>query len=150
MSIQTSYSERISPPSPGTIAGADYNTHTGNCETSAGIGFGLPVSQGTGDKGVVLGGALADFLGITVKDITLVASASEFVDKYEQYKNVGYIGRGQIWVLASVAVSAGDPVHYVSATGAWKMSGDIGPIVGARYVTSGGAGDRVLVELGAK
>jgi hypothetical protein len=72
------------------------------------------------------------------------------LDKYPQYKNVGYLSRGQIWVEASVAVGANDPVHYDTTTGAWKISGGIGPIVGARYVTSGAAGDRVVIELQAR
>jgi hypothetical protein len=102
------------------------------------LASGRPVSQGAGDKGVVLGGALADFLGISVRDITLVDSS--VLDKYPRYKNMAYLNSGQIWVEASVAVGAGDPVHYDTTTGAWKISGGIGPIVGARYVTSGAAG----------
>jgi hypothetical protein len=146
--VQGGYNARIGKPSPGTIEGCDFNTATGNCETAAGIAFGKPVSQGSGDKGVVLGGALANFLGVTVRDITQVDAT--VLDKYPQYKNVGYLSRGQIWVEASVAVGANDPVHYDTTTGAWKISGGIGPIVGARYVTSGAAGDRVVIELQAR
>lgn len=148
--IQSDYAERMLPPSPGTIAGSNHDGGTGTCEEEDGIGFGLPVQQGTADKGVLLAGALADFLGVSIRDVTLVASAAEFVDKYEQYSNVGYLKKGQIWVLAGAACAAGDPVHYNATTGAWAITGGTGPIVGARYVTSGGVGDRVLIELQAK
>lgn len=146
--VQSSYSETMSAPSPGTIQSADFNTKTGICETVAGIGFGLAVSSGTADKGVVIGGLLADFLGISIKDVTLVDSVTP--DEYQQYQNLGYISRGQIWVSPTVSVSADDPVHYVQATGAFVKSGAIGPIVGARYVTSCGAGGRAIVELQAR
>ena len=149
--VQTTYGERMLPPSPGTIAGSDFNTKTGTCEEAAGIGFGKPVSQGVNsDKGVALAGALADFLGISVRDIAAHRlQASVGADEYSQYSNMGYLSRGQIWVEASVAVEAGDPVHFNATTGVWLITGGTGPIPGARYVTSGGAGDRVLVELGA-
>lgn len=149
--IQTDYTERMLPPSPGTIAGSDFNTKTGNCETAAGIGFGLAVSQGVlSDKGVVLGGALPGFLGISVRDITLASVGGASVDKYQQYKNIGYLSRGQIWVLAGAAVAANDPVHFDAATGAISNAGGVGPIPGARFVTSGANGSRVLIELQAK
>jgi hypothetical protein len=99
-------------------------------------------------RALSLAARLANFLGVTVRDITQVDAT--VLDKYPQYKNVGYLSRGQIWVEASVAVGANDPVHYDTTTGAWKISGGIGPIVGARYVTSGAAGDRVVIELQAR
>jgi hypothetical protein len=146
MSIQTTYDERIGVPRAGTIGGSDFNTKTGIVETAAGIAAGLAVSQGVADKGVVIGGLLVDFLGVSVRDITLGAET----DVYPQYKNLGYISRGQIWVVASVAVAADDPVHYVQATGAFTNTGAIGPIVGARWVTSAASGERALIELQAR
>lgn len=149
MPIQTDYAERMRLPSPGTIAGSDYGSKTGNVEEADGIGFGLPVSQGTGDKGVALAGALADFLGISIRDVTVGARETN-PDQYNQYQNLGYVNRGQIWVEVAVAVSAGDPVHFNATTGAWAISGGTGPIVGARYVTSAASGGRAIVELQAR
>jgi hypothetical protein len=146
MAIQTSYDERMGLPAAGTIGGSDFNTKTGIVETVAGIAAGLAVSQGAADKGVVIGGLLADFLGVSIRDVALGAS----VDVTPRYKNLGYISRGQIWVTPSVAVTVDDPVHYVQATGAFTNTGAIGPIVGARYVTSAAAGERALIELGAR
>lgn len=147
--IQTEYTERMLPPSPGTIAGSDFNTKTGTCEEADGIGFGLAVSQGSADKGVALGGLLADFLGVSIKDITVPANAAS-PDEYPQYRNVGYLSRGQIWVLAGAAVSADDAVHYDATTGAFSNTGGQGPIPGARWVTSAANGDRALIELQAR
>lgn len=145
MAVQTSYTERMQPGRPGLIVGSDYNTDTGNVETVAGIGFGLAVSQGSADKGVVIGGALAGFRGITVRDVTL---ESDQLDKYARYQSAGILTRGKIWVTPAVSVVAGDPVHYVSATGVFTNTGDIGPITGARYVSSAaGTGDLAVVEL---
>ena len=142
--VQSTYAENIDAARAGLLAGCDYNIDTGIVETAAGIGFGLAVSQGSvSDKGVVLGGALAGFRGISVRDVTLGAE----VDAYAQYKNLGVITRGKVWVTVAVAVAPNDPVHYVSATGAFTNTGDIGPILGARYVTTAGIGELAQVEL---
>jgi hypothetical protein len=50
----------------------EHSVTTRLCETTAGIGFGLAVSQGTGDKGCILGGSA--FIGVTVRDIALSLS----------------------------------------------------------------------------
>jgi hypothetical protein len=143
MATQSTYQENLDVARPGLLVGCDFNADTGICETAAGIGFGLAVGQGSADKGVVLGGALAGFRGISVRDVALGAE----VDAYPQYGNVGVITRGKVWVTVAAAVAAGDPVHYVSATGAFTNTGDIGPILGARYVTSAAQDGLAQVEL---
>jgi hypothetical protein len=150
MTTQTTYSERMAPPSPGTIAGANFDTTTGICETAApGIGFGLAVSQGTlSDQGVILGGTAATFRGVSVKDVTLrgdVASAN--LDHYQIPDNVAICHKGEIWVEPTVAVNANDPVWFDGATGTFNKSTGIGPIKGARWKTSCGIGGRAIVEL---
>lgn len=91
------------------------------CETAAGIPFGVAVSQGTADKGVVIGGSA--FVGISVRDITQIGhpidplnSGWGDVDKYPQYMNMGVMTRGHIWVMAKGIVAPGDPLYY-EATG---------------------------------
>jgi len=141
MAVQTSYSERMSPPGPGTISGSDFDTVTGLCETaSPGIPFGRAVSQGTlSDKGVVLGGTAAAFRGVSVRDITLGAEQ----DAYLPPNNVGILKKGEVWLEPSVAVAANDIVHFDTATGIFKISGGI-LVKGARWVTSCGVGGRAI------
>lgn len=140
--VQSSYPERISAPTAGTIAGCDFKTRTGTVETAA-IAFGIAVSQGAADKGIVKGGAAADFLGISIRDVT--AGAEQ--DNYAVGQNAGYISEGQVWVVAGAAVGAGDAVHFDATSGAISnASGHT--IANSRFVTSGASGDRVLVELG--
>lgn len=141
--VQSTYSERMAPVGPGTITSSDYDTVTGLCETAApGIGFGLAVSQGTlSDKGMVLGGSLAGFRGPSVRDITLGAEQ----DKYLPPNNVSAARRGQVMLEPGTAVLANDPVWFDTVTGIfYKATGTnrVGPVKGAHWVTSCGAGGR--------
>lgn len=152
MTTQTSYSERMAPPGPGTIAGNMDNARvaTGICETaSPGIPFGRAVAQGTlSDQGRVLGGALNIFRGVSVRDITLRGDqGSTTLDKYQAPNSMGCLESGDIWVEPSVAVAVTDPVHYDATTGIFKISGGSGPIVGAKWKTSCGVGGRAILEL---
>ena len=144
--IQRDYSERIDKPRAGTIKGSNFQTKTGNCEVALGLAFGVPVSQGVGDIGLLLAGAIGAFLGVTTRDIALGAEQ----DRYNQYQNVGYLTQGEIWVVASVAVSPADPVHFNATTGAWLITGGTGPIVGARWRTTAAPGEVAVLELQAK
>lgn len=142
---QNTYRERMAAAVAGLVANEnDFTTDTRICETVAGIGFGLAVGQGVADKGGVLGGALTGFVGVSVRDVTLVHDTP---DKYARYDNMGVLFRGDIWVAPAVAVAANDPVHYVSATGVFTNTGDIGPIVGARWMTSAAEGELAVLRL---
>lgn len=146
MAVQTSYSEHIAPPVAGVIAGQMDNarTVTGICETEAGIPFGRAVSQGSAsDAGVVLGGALATFRGVSIRDITLGAE----IDIYKPPANVGYLESGDIWVEPTVAVNVNDVVWFNATTGTFNKSTGIGPIPGARWKTSCGIGGRAILSL---
>jgi|SRR5690625_1017480 len=104
-------------------------------EDAAGIGMGLPVSQGTNDRGVTAGAA--NFVGITVNDY--------ITESFEQYEQARLMTEGTIWVRAAGAVSAGDSVTYASG---WKTGGTTGQVLtNARYETSGGNGDLVVIRL---
>jgi hypothetical protein len=143
--VQTTYVEGIRRALAGTIYGTDYETITGLVETAAGIGFGLPVGQGVADKGVVLAGASNKFIGVTVRDVTLIHATAD-LDKYVENENVGILRRGMIWVTASIAVAAGDAVHYDTTTGAWSNTGGA-TITNAKWVKSAGAGEVGLIYL---
>lgn len=145
--MQDTYQEGMDDNTPGTVAGNFDNarTSTGTCETEAGIGFGLAVARGTlSDRGTVLGGAITDFRGVSIKDTTLVSATP---DKYLKPNSMGILESGEIWVEPSVAVAIGDPVHYDATTGVFKISGGSGPVVGARWKTSCGIGGRAILQL---
>lgn len=145
--VQAAYSERIDAGRAGVILGGDQaDVDTGICETVAGLAFGIAVSQGSADKGVVIGGTRVTFRGITVRDITL---ESADLDKYPQYSNVGVMTEGKIWCTPSHAVAPGDAVYFVAATGVLtnQSGGNQGPINGARFVTTAVADALAVVEL---
>jgi len=142
--IQTTYVEGMPKAAAGLVKSSDHAIHTGVVETTDGIGFGLPVAQGAADNGVIAADTLAKFLGISVRDVTVAAET----DKYPRYANMGYLKRGQIWVVAGAQVVAGDPVHFNPTGGVWLKTGQQGPIPRARYATSAAIGEFVLIEIG--
>ena len=138
MSIQDTYTEGMKAPPPGTLTGSGetIDSFTGNAETD-GIPFGRAVSRGTvathGDNAVILGGTTALFRGVSIRDVTVKAGND---DEYKEYDNVGVLRKGEIWLEPSVAITAGDPVHFNGTTGVFTNTGGIGPIKGARWQTS--------------
>lgn len=154
MTTQTTYNERMAPAYNGMLAGEVDNakTTTGICETAApGIPFGRAVSQGSSsDYGVILGGSLAGFRGISIRDITLrgdVASAN--LDAYQPPNSVGVLEGGDIWVSPSAAVTAHDTVKF-DATSGILQPGATGAgllIPGAYWKTSCGIGGMAIVSL---
>lgn len=132
MAVQTSYAERMNP----AVAGMPANMRNFDAITrtaDGGIAFGVAVSRDADDpeNKCAQGGALADFLGITYKDITLEVSQSDaFVDG----NNVGIMTSGEVWVSVTGVPGPNDPVHYDATTGVFKSSGGNGPILGARWM----------------
>jgi hypothetical protein len=152
MTTQTTYSERMAPPAPGTVAGNfdGCRTTTGICETaSPGIPFGRAVSQGSlSDLGVILGGSLAGFRGVSIRDITLRGDLA-VVDAYLPPNSVGVLEDGDIWVEPASAVVAHAAVYFNATTGLFddSASGNVGPIPGAYWKTSCGVGGRAIVAI---
>jgi hypothetical protein len=127
--VQTRYRPQIQPALVGMIADeAGSEVGTRQCETAAGIAFGLAVSQGTNDKGAVIGGSA--FIGISVRDVTLDGSPIDplgdrvagTLDIYPQYSNMGVISRGHIWVEAEANVRGGDAAFYDTTSGKFSNS----------------------------
>lgn len=144
--VQGAYGTALAVGVPGMPASMEgWDADTGIVETVAGIGFGLAVSKGTADRGIVIGGTA--FRGITYKDITLLPGAT--ADIYPRYYNAGVMRRGDIWVTAVDAVTPADAPQWVNATGAiQKATGaGISAIVGGRFLTTAGAGTPVLLRL---
>lgn len=143
--VQSTYAEGMTRAVAGMVANmTNYDADTRNCETAAGIGFGKPVGQGTAENGGVLAGPLAGFVGVSVRDVTLV---SDTADEYQENDNMAVLTEGDINVVVSVAVLVTDPVHYNATTGAWLITGGEGPIVGARWMKGAGIGGVAVLRL---
>jgi hypothetical protein len=123
-------------------------TDSKTVETAAGIGFGLAVSQGTNDRGVILGGTA--FVGITRADPTIGradVSPALTLDSYPQNDNAAVLAMGDIWVIPDNAVTAGEAVYYSTTTGKLGHSGGT-VIEDARWMTGAAAGALALLRLG--
>lgn len=132
--VQATYSATIDEAyagMPGTMR--DYDDVTKINEDEDGIGFGLAVGRGSGDNGCSLGGTVPQFLGATLRDITLVALEGENADEYATGANVGVRTQGEIWVQVTGTPGPGDPVHFNATTGVFAASGGSGPVLGARW-----------------
>ena len=148
--VQTTYSTGIRPGVEGGFAtewGSAVVTETRMVEGTAGIGFGRIVSKGTGVKGAVLGGALADILGATVRDITLIAQAGQTVDKYQNGDNMAVMNEGDMWVVVNSAVTAGATVTYLAADGTFAPAATAVAIPGSRWITSAASGGLAIARL---
>jgi hypothetical protein len=150
--VQSTYTRYMVAGEVGMLAtqhkfDADSRIFEEHASPAAGIGFGLAVNQGAGDKGCRLGGS-GGFCGITIKNPTLIAS--EFTDKWAGGDTVDVLVKGDIWAVAEAAVTAGEAVYYNSATGVLGHSG--GTLIhNARWMTSTtGASQIAVVRLGAQ
>jgi hypothetical protein len=123
--LQTTYRPQIAPFLLGLIPDEnDAELMTRVCNTAAGIGFGVGVSQDVVDKNCVLGGT--QFIGLTQRDKTLAQAPVDPlslidnpnpVDKYGQWTNVSIMTRGRIVVRAGATVTAWQPLFYDATTG---------------------------------
>jgi|SRR5215471_4932267 len=150
VAVQTTYTATIQPGAEGQ-QGTMYEddaVDSRNCETAAGIAFGRAVSEGANAGGAVLGGATR-FIGITVRDITLVAKQGQTVDLYQQYQEMGVVLKGEIWVRPVAAVTHGSPATYDSTTGQLNPATAGVAIPASRYITSASAGQLALLQLTA-
>ena len=147
--VQSSYGTGLRPGLKGMIAtewGIDRKVENRIVEDTAGISFGRVVSKGTGVKGAVVGGALVDMLGVSVRDITLIAAAGQTVDKYQNKDNMGVLNEGDIWVVANSAVTAGTTVTYNTTDGTFAPATGVA-INGSRWLTSAASGGLAIARL---
>jgi hypothetical protein len=150
VAVQTTYTATIQPGAEGMLGTMyeDSSVDSRNCETAAGIAFGRAVSEGANSGGAVLGGATR-FIGLTVRDITLVAKQGQTVDLYQQYQEMGVLLKGEMWVRPVAAVTHGAPATYDSTTGQLNPATAGVAIPASRYITSAGAGQLALLQLTA-
>jgi hypothetical protein len=149
MPVQTTFPETMRQGFPGMVNRmVDYNAVTRNCATAAGIPAARAVSQGAADIDAVIGGTVVAFLGITIMDPTVLHPNPSTPDVYPQYSNMGILTKGEIFATATVATTAGDPVHFGAADGILTNTGGIGPVVGARWKHTRLANELNVVQLG--
>lgn len=137
MSVQTTYSDTLDAAVVGQRANQEpARLISRNVEDAAGIAFGLAVSQGTADRGAkAFGTGDTAILGISTRERSTDATAP---DVFAENSSALVMTSGCIWVTASVAVNAGDPVYVIPATGAFAKTSVSSAvlIVGARWDTS--------------
>lgn len=146
MPVQTTYNTEQRKAVAGMIADMTAKTLVSRTvEDAAGIGFGKAVSQGAADFGcLAFDGSPASILGITVRERSVDA------DKFEQYDSARVMLKGAIWVVATVAVDAGDPVYVRPSNNTFqKDNSNSGvQISNAKWETSAEAGELAIVRLG--
>jgi len=108
MAVQSTYSDNMAAAYAGMIANTEPNVLISRTvETAAGIGFGVPVIQGTADDGCDVVAASTDtIVGITVRD------QSTEDDTFARFDSALLMRKGVLWVTVTDAggVSAGDAV----------------------------------------
>lgn len=144
--IQSTYTT-MSAARAGQIADMQesYNAFSRTVSTAAGIAFGAPVQRGASDglAKAIGDGSATTFLGVAVRTQSRDANNA---DKFTQYEDVRILDKGTIWVTASVAVTQGDSVYFVTATGAWTNSATSSTSVANAVwdTTTSGAGLAIL------
>lgn len=150
--IQSTYSENIDDAVNGMLANANNEVITKIVEETNGIGFGVACSQGTADNQADLGASAATgFIGISVRDRSLVNESGQEADEYQDGQNIALLVRGEIWVTTGGAVNDGDDVTFNSTTGVLSSAATSGSqfaITGARWMTTASSGGLARVRLG--
>ena len=155
MAVQTSYPDT----QPAAVAGHQATqipaTLISRTVETAALAFGKPVAQGTDDKGCTLF-AGTEFIGISLLDrsaagttVTNGQVVSRAPDVFGVGESARIMTKGDVWVVASVAVDAGDPVYATTAGAFAKATGGGNVLIpGARWDTSAGIGALAVVRLG--
>ncbi len=143
--VQTNYNSRLSNGQVGQLADlGEANVISRDVQPVGGIGFGVAVIQGTAANQCTVGGA-GNFLGITVRDPAVDATAGE---KYVRYSNASIVTRGAIWVTAGEAVAFGDLVYRTAAGVLNKTAAGNTLVAGARWESAAASDALAIVRLG--
>lgn len=108
-------------------------------------GFGVPVFQGTANKGATKTGS-AKFLGVTTIDRAVYTDEMLTQEGFRQHDSMLVMEVGVIWVEASVAVAAGDTA-YVTSAGAFTNVATSNIAVGNFETVTTGAGQLTKLRL---
>lgn len=158
MPVQTSYPDT----QPAAVAGAQATmvpaTIISRSVETAAIGFGKAVAQGTADKGChAFGSGDTAILGITLLDrsasglsVTNGQVTGQTADTFGVGESARIITKGDVWVVAGVNVTAGQPVYVRPSNGDFQPTNanSAVQIAGARWDTSATAGSLAVVRLG--
>lgn len=141
ITVQSTYSTSIAAGYAGMVAnGEESNRISRTVEDAAGIAFGSPVFRGSGDHGCTATPAASKFLGIVIADAGQVPASGETADTIAQYRTVGILNEGVIWVNSSVAVNQGDQAYVTSGKAITNVSTSNTAINGRFDATTTGAG----------
>lgn len=149
MAVQTNYLDKMAAAFAGMIADTGPNDlFSRNVETAAGIGFGVPVQQGTSDDQCkVMAAGATSCMGISVRDQSAVG------DKFAQYDSALLMRKGPLWVTVTDAggVNADDPVWVTLSTGTFGNADPGGAdglhLPGCRWETSGANGELAKIRV---
>lgn len=148
MAVQTTYSDSMAAALAGMIANTEPNVLVSKLvETSGGVGFAVPVIQGTADNQCDEVAASTDtVIGITVRDQSAIA------DTFDEADAALLMRKGVLWVTVTDAggVSAGDDVWVLVADGTFSNA-DAGSdgslkINNARWETSASNGELAQIR----
>ena len=142
MALQTTYAASMAAGYKGMIANTEPTVLISRLvETTAGIGFGVPVIQGTADNECdVVGASTDDVIGITVRDQSVTG------DLFAAGESALLMRQGVLFVTVTDAggVSAGDDVWVLVDNGTFSNAdaGSDGSIklAGCRWETSAANG----------
>lgn len=149
MAVQSTYLDKMATAYVGMIANGEPNVLISReVETSAGIGFGVPVIQGTADNQCDVVAASTDaVIGITVRD------QSTTDDKFAENDSALLMRKGVIWVTVTDAggVAAGDDVWVLVSNGTFSNA-DAGTdgslkLAGCRWETSAANGALAAIRV---
>ncbi|WP_395175051.1 hypothetical protein [Roseibium alexandrii] len=145
MAVQTTYNETMDAARAGQIVNTEHKELISRTvEDAAGFGFGIPVAQGSNDKGATatLTG-VSEIVGITVRERSTNPATP---DKRGQYESTLLMRKGVIWVVVTDAggVDAGDLV-WINLTNGTFSNADVGSsnglqLSGCRWETSAANG----------
>lgn len=154
MAVQSTYLDNMAAAYAGMIVNTEPNNLISKLvETTGGIGFAVPVIQGTADSECdEVAASTDDIIGITVRD------QSTTVDTFAAGESALIMQRGVLWVTVTDAggVAAGDPVWVKVSDGTfsnadagtngslrinnarWETSAANGALAQIRFDTNGG------------
>lgn len=149
MAVQSTYLDSMAAAFAGMIADTGPNDlFSREVETVAGVGFGVPVQQGTSDDQIaVMGAGATNCVGITVRD------QSTTNDKFAQKESALLMRNGPLWVVVTQAagVSADDDVWVTLSTGTFGNADPGGSnglkLAGCRWETSGANGELAKIRV---
>lgn len=149
MAVQSNYLDSMAAAFAGMIADTGPNNlFSREVETAAGVGFGVPVQQGTADdQCAVMAAGATECIGISVRDQSTTG------DKFAQKDSALLMRNGPLWVVVTDAggVSAGDDVWVTLSTGTFGNADPGGAdglkLAGCRWDTSGANGELAKIRV---